>query len=291
MTPDQQSPALARAEALLLANRPEDALRELATLPAGDAVGARAFELRCAALLDLERWTEAVDAARSGLAAGGPDPDLLRMLGRAEHELGRLETAERALLDGLALAPSDVRLLCAYARLCIAAGQLPKATRLVERAAAEQPHAAVVYATRAELAYARGDDRAAQQISREFVAEYPESPVAHALLGGTSAERGQVNAAYAGLRQAAAAEPTTRQYADAALSARIARHPLLLPVRPVIRFGVVKTWLVAVAVIFGLRLVGLPMLSFVAAMVWLALCVYSWTVPPLVSRWMKRRWR
>ena len=285
------SPVLARAQALLLTGRAEQALAELATLPAADAISPAAASVRCHALVQLERWPEAVAAARAGLAAGGPDPALLYYLGRAEHESGHPQIAERALLDGLALAPGDVDLLCAYAHLCAANRQVDKAEKLVARAAALQPHAPVVYAARIQVAHARGDDRAAQRISREFVAEYPENPIAHALFGGTSAARGQVGPAYSGFRQAAAAAPAEQDFAESAMELRIARHPLMLPVRPFLRFGPLRTWIVAVVVILGLRQAGLTVLAGVAGLAWFMLCVYSWVVPPLVRRWMRRRWR
>jgi predicted Zn-dependent protease len=285
------SAVLARAQALLLAGRADQALTELAGLSTAEAISPAAARLRCHALIQLERWAEAVTAARAGLAETGPDPTLLYYLGRAEHECGHLAVAERALLDGLALDPGDVDLLCAYAHLCAANNQVDKAEKLVGRAAALQPHAPVVYAARIQVAYARGDDRAAQRISREFVAAYPENPVAHALFGGTSAARGQVGPAYSGFRQAAAAAPAEHDFAESAMELRIARHPLLVPVRPFLRFGPLKTWIVAVVVIFGLRQAGLAVLSGLAALAWFLLCVYSWVVPPLVRRWMRRRWR
>jgi Flp pilus assembly protein TadD len=285
------SPVLARAGALLEAGRPQEALAELATLPASETVGVVAIRLRCAALRNLDRWPDVAEAARAGLATAGPDPDLLGELGRAEHRLGRPEIAERALLDGLAMAPNDVDLLCAYADVCASDGQADKAQKLVERAAALAPQAPLVYATRVQVAFARGDDRTAQRIAREFVAAYPENPAAHALLGASSASRGQVGEAYHGFRQAAAAVPTEQVLAESALEMRIARHPLMLPIRPVIRFGALKTWVVAVALMFGLRAAGLAPLAAVVALVWLVYCVYSWVVPPLVRRWMRRNWR
>jgi tetratricopeptide (TPR) repeat protein len=284
-------PVLARTRALLLAHRPQEALSELAALPASDAIGAEAATLRGYALIQLERWPEAAATARAGLQAGGPDPDLLRMLGRAEQEMGNLEVAERALLDGLAMAPQDPDLLCAYARLCLADHQVDKAAKLVDRAAALAPHSPVVYAARVQVAFARGDDREAQRISREFVAAYPEDPAAHALLGSTSAARGQVGPAFAGMRQAAASAPGEQAYAESAMEMRIAKHPLLVPIRPILRFGPLRTWVAAIVVIYGLRALGLPALAAVAAGLWLLLCVYSWVVPPLVRRWMRRHWR
>lgn len=283
---------LARAQALLAAGRPEEALRELATLPVEQANDPAGFALRAAALGALARWNDAADAARAGLAAGGPDPILLGQLGKARHELGDLPGAERALLDALALAPYDATLLCGYGSLCMDAGQFDKAAKLVERAAAQAPEDAVVYATRVRLAYAQGRDREAQALSRRFVAAYPENPAAHAALGGMSAVRGQVGPAYAGLRQAAGIAPTTSGFVEAALAARIASHPLLLPVRPVLRFGPVRVWLAAMAVMVGGYLLGLPEpLALVVVVAWVSFVAYSWIVPPLVGWWLRRRWR
>jgi tetratricopeptide (TPR) repeat protein len=274
-----------------MAHRPADALSELSSLSAGEATSPAAFYLRAAALNTLERWSEAAQAARAGLEAGGPKPELLGQLSQSLRNLGDLPGAERAILDALALAPTDVDHLCAYARLCTDAGQLAKAAKLVDRAAAEAPEAAVVYASRIRLALAQGRDAEAQRISKAFVAAYPESPAAHAALGGTSAVRGQVKHAYAGLRQAAAGAPTEHEFGEAAMEARMATHPLLWPLRPIERFGAIKVWLVVIAAIFGLRVIGLTPLAAALGLFWLVFCVYSWVVPPLVRRVMMRRWR
>ncbi|MBU2664994.1 hypothetical protein KOI35_15935 [Actinoplanes bogorensis] len=284
------SPVLHRAQSLLATGRAEQALTELSTLPANEVTGSFALQLRCAALSQLDRWAEVGEAARAGLAANGPDPDLLLWLGRSEHEAGRDENAERALLDALAMAPQDVDLLCAYADLCAANGQLEKAGKLVDLAAAQAPQAPVVYATRIQVAHARGDDREAQRISQEFVGVHPDNPVAHALLGGTSAARGHIDTAYEGFRQAAAARPTEQVFAESAMELRVARHPLMIPLRPVLRFGALKTWLAAVGCILLLRAIGLPVLAGLLGFAWLAFCIYSWVVPPLVRRRVRKGW-
>jgi predicted Zn-dependent protease len=283
--------ALDRAQALLVAGRAEQALAELGSLPVAEAVGPAAMRLRCVALVQLDRWPEVADAARAGLAAGGPDPGLLLWLGRALAELGHAQDAERALLDGLALAPADVDLLCAYADVCLRHGQVDKAAKLVALAAAEDPHDPSVYVARVQVAHARGDDREAQRISREFVGAYPDNPAANALLGGTSAVRGQIRNAYAGYRKAAAEMPTEQSFAESAVELQIAQHPLMAPLRPVLRFGTWKTWGAVVALIFGLRMLRLPALAGLVGLAWLVFCVYSWVVPPLVRRWVLRRWR
>ncbi|GAB1692463.1 tetratricopeptide repeat protein [Krasilnikovia sp. M28-CT-15] len=279
---------LGRAQAQLVAGRPEQALAELAELSIVDAFSPPAMAIRCAALMWLKRWADAAEAARSGLAAGGPDPQLLLWLGQAEREMGRPEAAEQALLGGLTVAPSDVHLLCAYAELCAAEGQPDKALKLAERAAAEDPHAAVVFATRVRVAYALGDDREAQRISQEFVAAHPGDPYALALLGSSAAQRGDVEAAYLHYGQAAAAWPTHEPLGEAAFAMRVARHPLMRPLYPMRRFGPLQTWLAWIAVSTVLRAAGFTTLVLTLSPLWFLYCVYSWVVPPLLRRWLRR---
>jgi hypothetical protein len=45
------------------------------------------------------------------------------------------------------------------------------------------------------------------------------------------------------------------------------------------------------ALLGGSSAAGLAELSAVVALLWLVLCVYSWVVPPLVRRWVRRNWR
>jgi tetratricopeptide (TPR) repeat protein len=283
------SAGLARAHLLLQANRAEQALEELGRLPTDEAISPIAFELRAVALLRLERYAQAADAARRGLA-GGPDPDLLGHLGAALGELGDYPEAERALLDGLAIAPQDPRLLCYYASLCLKVNQTDKAAKLLERAAAIAPHASLVYAVRIQLAFARGDDKLAQRISEEYLAEYPEEAHAHALHGQSARNRGQVNEAYVSLRQAAANDPADQDYAKAAITAKAYVHPLLVPLRPLYRIGPVKLWLAVVVTIFVLRRPA-PALAGILGLTWFAYCVYSWVVPPIVTKLARRRFR
>jgi hypothetical protein len=43
------------------------------------------------------------------------------------------------------------------------------------------------------------------------------------------------------------------------------------------------------AVIFGLRGLGLETASVIATVVWIALAIYSWTAAPAAVRWLERR--
>lgn len=285
--PEQQ---FARATALLEADRPEQALAELSRLGGAAATDRRAYRLRVAALARLDRWDEVAATARHGLAEVGPDAELLGRLGQALHERGELAAAERALLDALALDAHDPWLLCQYAGLCASVGQPDKAGRLLERAAAVAPDSPAVHATRVQLAYARGDDREAERVAREFLGRHPDDPAALAMHGGMSVTTGRVGQAHRSFARAVAHDPTDADYAEAAWESRVYAHPLLLPLRPLYRFGV-RLWLVAAGSILALNLVGLSGVAAVVGLTWALYCVWSWVAPPLVRRLVRGRWR
>ncbi|MGN9808105.1 tetratricopeptide repeat protein [Micromonospora sp. BQ11] len=282
---------LGRVAHLLEVNRPEQALEELGRLPAGLSTDVAAFRLRAAALTDLDRWDDVVAVTRQGLAEAGPDAELLGRLGLALRHRGAYADAERALLDALARAPHSPWLLCQYADLCTTVGQTDKAERLVARAAALVPDLPSVFASRFQLAYARGDDRTAERVAEEFLAAWPTHPVALALHGHAAALRGRMGSAERSFGQAVAYDPTDPAYAEAAWESRVHAHPLLVPLRPLHRFGVLRTWLVAVAVIVALNVAGLDLLAGLVGLSWFLFCVWSWIAPPLVRRLVRRRWR
>ncbi|SCL19764.1 Tetratricopeptide repeat-containing protein [Micromonospora rhizosphaerae] len=286
--PDRQ---LDRVAALLDLNRPEQALEELGRLSGGVATSRQAFQLRAAALSALDRWYAVADVARQGLAETGPDAELFGRLGLALRHQGELAPAERALLDGLAIEPQHPWLLCQYADLCSAVGQTDKAARLLARAAELAPESPAVYAGRFQLAYARGDDREAERVAREFLGRWPEHPAALALYGSMASERGRVGEARHSFGRAVAQDPGDPDYAEAAWEARLYAHPLLVPLRPLFRLGVLRTWLIAVGTIAALNLAGLKGPAALVGLAWVLYCVYSWIAPPLVRRVVSRRWQ
>lgn len=280
---------LALAWHWLQIQRPDRALDELSRIHGDLAVTRDAFLIRSAALYEMERYAEACAAAQTGLGQLGPDPALLGVFGSALRALGRYEEAERALLDGLAVDPTDVRLLCLYARLCLDVGQVDKAERLVELAASHDPREEMVIRLRGLVAYARGRDREALAHGREALAADPDDIDNRALFGLFAAGRGDVDGAHRSFRVAAASDPGNAELVEVAREARVAAHPLLVPLRPLSRFGPMQVWIAAVALMFGLRALGQDVLGLAVALVWLVYCVYSWVAPPLVRRLVSHR--
>ncbi|TCO51402.1 tetratricopeptide repeat protein [Kribbella antiqua] len=270
--------------------RPERTLDELQGLWGDAAVDYRAYLFRGAALHALDRNGEAIDVLRDGLAQHGPFLPMLHMLGSSLRAEGRLPEAEAAFLQGLSLDPNDPDLLIGYAQVCLAAGQAQKANALVERAASQAPESAAVSAARAQVAFALGKDRDMHRHSTEALSHDPEDPGARALHGTASMLTGDARAGYNSLASAAASQPGDADLRAAAREAKLINHPLMRPLRPFQRVNPLVVWIGAVAVIYGLRAAGLAPLSFVVAIGWFGFCVYSWVAPPLVRRWINRKW-
>ncbi|TWD84296.1 tetratricopeptide repeat protein [Kribbella amoyensis] len=269
---------------------PERTLDELQGLWGDAAVDFRAYLFRGAALHALDRNAEAIDVLRDGLAQHGPFLPLLQVLGSALRAEGRLTEAESAYLQGLSLDPNEPDLLIGYALVCLTAGQAEKASALVERAASQAPESPAVDAARAQVAFALGKDKDMHRHAESVLSHDPEDPHSRALHGTASMLTGDSKAGYRSLASAAAANPGDRDLRDAAREARLANHPLMRPLRPFQRFNPLVIWIAAVAVIYGLRLAGLAPLAAVVAVGWFGFCVYSWVAPPLLRRWLNRKW-
>jgi tetratricopeptide (TPR) repeat protein len=269
-------------------DRPDRALDELGKLAGDDSLRPEALAVRTAALHNLQRHTEACAAAELALGRYGPEPQLLAIYGSSLRAVGQHAKAERAFLDGLAIDPEDPLLLCWYARVCLEVGQVDKAERLVDRAASHAPDDDLVAKTRVLIAYARGKDADAVAYGRESLRLDPEDPHAHALHGMAAAARGDLGAAESSLRRAAAANPGDRDIVEAAREIRVANHPLMRPLWPVQRFGMLPVWLCAVGAIMLFRFLRLPGFAALLGGIWLLYCIYSWTVPFIVKRLVRR---
>lgn len=271
---------------LVSLGRAEEALRRLAE--AFDPEDEWQWWLRGVALLELDRHAEARGAAEKGLALEPEHPALLALLAHCHIALRDLVEAERAILAALRADAEDADNLALYARIVAEAGQLEKARRLVERARRLDPENETVVRMQSVLAIAGGDQRMALLHSRELLAINPENVYAHRIAGAVLHNRGDVEAAAGHLRTAVVADPAERDIAEVARENLLWRNPFMWPLRPVQRFGIAPMWIAGVATMYAARLVS-DRAAVVATVLWLAYCVYSWVVPPLVRRYLRRR--
>lgn len=246
--------------------------------------------LRGRALYELKRYPEAVDMLQRGL---GQEPDytpLLYMMCNCQDKLGNLAEAERAILAALRLVPEEPRFLCRYAYLVAKAGQLDKANRLVNEAARISPYDPVVLQTRTWLSYLKGNDKQAGVYSREMLEEDPDNPVGHYMYGVSQLNTGSVGNAARHLGAAARYDPGDRDTVKVARQSQLAAHWLLWPLRPLYKLGAGYAWIAAISALFVLCAIGQYRIAGYVGKTYFVLCVYSWVMPPIVKRLLKRRY-
>jgi tetratricopeptide (TPR) repeat protein len=280
---------LTLAEHFVDIGQPMRALEVLGSADSEMLESADFWRLRARAHHMLEQWDKTMEVALQGLSRNPDSIPLLYLAADAEAEMDKLAEAERTILAALAIDPEHPSLLCAYARIVARGGQLDKAERLVDEANRVDPQGPEVLRTRALLALLRGHDREAVRYSEELLRVDPDDPAAHRLRGAAQLQRGQVQAGRRSLETAVRDEPGDFALAHSVRQARIATHPLLWPVLPIVRLGAAGSWLAAIAIIFGLRLLGYDQASSIAGFVWLGIVVYSWVAVPVVTRRLERQ--
>lgn len=283
---DAGAGALELARHLLLVDQPQGALDALAGRQL-DLDDPEVWAIRGWALTDLDRDEEAADTARAALARFPDDPDFLRLLAVAEARRDQLADAEDAILAALEIEPDDPDLLVTYADVLTRGVQLDKARAVLDRAAEIAPDSTTVLRVRLNLAYAGCRDDEARALAAELLAHDPDDYQGHIMLGALDLDRMRLGDARERIGSAARQDPEATR--DVAQALRYVQSPLMWPMWPLQRFGPGPTWAAAVATIFGLGAAGLETAQAVAVVVWLALCAYSWVVPPLLERRMERR--
>jgi tetratricopeptide (TPR) repeat protein len=265
--------------------RPERALESLATLDSELATDPEARRLRGYALLALDDFDGAADAARDGLDDAPGSVELLYLLSLAEERRGDVAAAEAAILAALEDDADDPQLLCQYADVLMRAGLLEKSERVLDAAARSDPDSVEVLEARISLAYLKHDDREARRLSEELLSIDPESKRGQHMLGVFDLSRGRAGSAAERFGEVVRSDPSDERFALEAREARaMARNPLWWPSLFFVRVGVVQSWIGAMVIIFGLRAAGATAAATVAGITWFALCVWSWVVPPILER-------
>jgi tetratricopeptide (TPR) repeat protein len=277
--------AIEAARRYIEIGRPERALESLAALDSEQGTTSEARRLRGYALLALKDYDGAAEAAQDGLEDDPGSINLLYLLSLVEERRGRIAEAEAAILAALEQDSDDVQLLTQYADVLMRGDALDKAERVLAMAEGSDPDSIDVLESRISLAYLRGNDRESKRLSEELLARDPESVRGHHMLGVFDISRGHAKAAAERYGEVVRADPRNQQIADVAREIRaMARNPLWWPTLLFVRLGVAGSWVGAMAIIFGLRALGQPTAAGIAALVWFALCAWSWIVPPILNR-------
>jgi len=226
------------AQRYVEARRPERAIQTL------DRIGLASSQVllvRAEALLQLERFEEAVGTARR--AFGDPESDtmavqLLDIICIANCALGRGAAALQAIEAARRLAPADPLLLCHHAGAIIVgrsglrfADRRAQALAFADRALALAPADAEIVKARLGLARGLGDRESQEELAGRLLALDPTSGVAHLTLAELHGEKARVDEARWHLSLGTKADPGGSEVPRAAAQVWAAGHPLAWPQR------------------------------------------------------------
>jgi tetratricopeptide (TPR) repeat protein len=284
---DSQAAPLALARHYADIDHHQAALDALQRAPAEDLEDPEYWLIRAEALRGLERYADAVESARRGLAIDPEDIALLDALALGELDQDHFDAAEKALTAALELEP-DLPILWGHLALTLArAGKVNGAFRMVGKAMELAPDDVGVLRVRAQVAFLAEDPTAAEYVA-DLLERAPEDQTAHVLNGLLIARRKDYVPAARALAEAARLDPSSRDVAHVARETGILAHPLLAPVRPIWRIGRWRAWFIFLALSFVLAGTGHPTLRYVLIGIWVSIAALSWTVPPIL-RWRAKR--
>ena len=248
--------------------------------------------IRGSALYELKQFGKASRAVLKGLNLDPEDIQLLYMLSSAYQMQGNLASAEKAVLQALDISPENPPLLSKYAELVASAGQFDKADQLLGEASLIEPEDEAVVRTRYVVAMLKGNDRETRHYGEKMIARDPENPNVLIATGADLISHGQVGKGYDRLRRAARSGPSIiEEFKPIFQEGRLINHWLLVPLWPIERFGPAVMWISEMVVTFGLRLMGFTTIAGILAITYVAFAIYSWVAPPLVRRFLFRRYR
>jgi tetratricopeptide (TPR) repeat protein len=283
---EQTEQRLELARHYLAVGNPERALDALAQTAAVDDEDY--WELRAGALLDLDRWEDAAEAARNGLALDPDDFFLLDMLAIAELELDHGGASLEAIDAALELVPDHPTLLAHRALILARLKRFDEAEHALGEAMAIEPDSVDVLRVRSQVSFLKGDLGAATQHADELLEADPDSELSHLLRGNVAVEKGRYRHAVRHFEEAARLNPEIDEIRDVLRENRVAAHPLLAPVRPIWRVGRLRSWLIYVTILGALGAAHLHSARVAIAAIWITLVTISWLAPPVLRRWYGR---
>ena len=285
--PDPAAAALALASHHLAQSRPDRALDAIDGLDPGVE---GYWAIRAAVSHDLERYDDAVKAARKGLQEAPDDVRLQYVLASGLFELNFLAAAERVVLTVLRNDPTDPSFLSLYARMLASGGQLEKASNVISAARRHDPEDLGAMRTQAYVLWVDTRDREAAEIVRKLLADNPDDAAALMLLSTMEADEGAHQQSFQRIRRALGANPGLyRNLGEHMPERRAIGHALMKPVSfTMTPHGPAVMWLAAIAaILLGAAFRSVVVVGVVAAL-YLLYALYGHVVYRTL-RWYYRR--
>jgi tetratricopeptide (TPR) repeat protein len=226
------------------------------------------WQLRCLTLVQLERFDDAGETGRIGLARYPDDAEILHLLAHVELHRGDLAGAERLLLACLRRSPDSAGHLACYAELLLRGAKFD-AAELVLRAAArlspDHPKVREVQVTHATVRY--GGKRA-ERAARRFVAYAPEVTRGYATLGDIAYRNCDLAEARTHFAHVAYLDPEHPTVQRCLNVTQLESRPMMRPVMLVRRLGLAQVLIVQIISILAPLWAGYDGIATLLALAW-----------------------
>lgn len=246
-------------------------------------------------LMYLRAWVELADeeleaaeqTAQELLAIAPESYGGREILFHVYKDTKRLAQAEEIVIGLIRSYPEEPAGYANYSRLMLRTHNFAKAEALAKEALKLDPesHSALLSIALCQSVKGRLDPDIDLQ---ELIKTSPHSRSTLAMLMGSLAEAGRTREALRLAEELVRAYPREQTYVDAVIALRTATHWLMKPLWPMQRFGWGASAAIWVLVVVAFNTFGdNPYIGYFVYF-WIVYCIYSWVVPPLLSKWMKR---
>jgi len=191
---------------------------------------------RANAFHQLQRYEEALESARHGLALEAENGYLHHAMARSFFMSSRFVEAEQAIVEALRLHPENAEAHAVHAMILAGTGKSEVAEKVIERAAHLGPELRGVRNARAFLTMNSSN---AEELTRDLLQAEPEGAQEHWLRGVALVQSGRLREVADHFTRAAALEPDNPMFVKAA---RISRHWIFWPLRVTSPFSIWLAW-------------------------------------------------
>jgi|GEM_PF-1116505 len=195
---------LHHAHAILISGSPKKVLELIAEPAAGMSAqtAARIYWLRASALLDTEKYQEALASLDAGLAKAPKDADLLAFKGQYLLNIGKIMEAQAAAERARAAHPDHLQALLLSGRLALVLQKLQEAKEIFQKTQKIYPENLVPLFSLAAIHADLGEPKKAKEYFDHILRVSPNDPLAFSMLARQEFDKGNIAKAHELLQEA-----------------------------------------------------------------------------------------
>lgn len=238
----------------------------------------------------LNQYACAAESCEEALRLGYDQVSGKHLLGTIYQEQKRFQEAESLFLEVLNIVPDRPEVLVSYGNLMIRTGHEEKAIELTEEALKLDPENGQVLQLALHIYSMKQDKKMQMELIERVMASSSDEVQKLVQLGLIHYMKKDYGEAREQIRQAFLLDPTNNGVHEILVELDELTHPFFVANRFIDRIGgPAVVWVLAIAIIYGLRLLKLDIPLFIFAVFYIILVIMSWASAPLYKLLIKKR--